>query len=415
MVFNLIKDEILEKYAQLAITVGLNLKENQPVVINASLDAAKFVRLCAQKAYDAGAKFVHIQWHDNELVKINYLNADIKNYQQVPQYKVKMYDYFIDEKVARLNIIDDIPGFFAEVDASKLSANAKASGKALKRYRNYSMGNHGQWTIVAIPSVGWAKMVFPDDDEKSAVSKLWNAILSAVRVSEDSDPVKAWKQHNEKLNHRNQILNKHNFESLHFTNSKGTDLKVGLAQNHRWAGGAETAGNGQVFNPNMPTEENFTMPHREKVEGVVYSTKPLNYQGVLIDEFKLQFKDGKVISASAKENEDKLIDLLDNDEGSRHIGEVALLPYNSPIQNSKVLFYNTLFDENASCHLALGAAYPMNIVGGVDMSEEELKKLGYNSSLVHVDFMFGSADMNIVGIKHDGSEVQVFKEGNFVI
>lgn len=415
MVFDLIDDKILEKYAELAVKVGLNLKDNQPVVMTASLDSAKFARICAQKAYDNGAKYVHVLWHDDEMTKINFLNADIENFKEVPQYRVDQYDYYIEEKVARLNIIDDVPGYFAEVDTNKLATNAKASGKALKRYRDYSMGNHGQWTIVAVPSVGWANLVFPKDNDKEAVLKLWDAILAAVRVGQDNDPVQEWQDHNDRLSVNNEILNNHNFKALHFTNSVGTDLIVGLADEHRWAGGAEKAGNGQVFNPNLPTEENFTMPHRNRVDGVVYSTKPLDYQGVLIDNFKLEFKDGKVIKATAENNEDKLIELLDNDQGSRHIGEVALLPHDSPIQNSNILFYNTLFDENASCHLALGAAYPMNIVGGVSMSEEDLVKRGFNTSLVHVDFMFGSADMNIDGIKDDGSKIAVFRDGNFVI
>ncbi len=415
MVFDLIEYNILEKYAELAVKVGINIKENQPVVITASLDSAKFARMCALKAYDNGAKFVHVLWHDDEMSKINFVNADIKNFETVPQYKVDQYDFFIEENVARLNIIDDIPGYFAEVDSNKLATNAKSAGQAFKRYRNYSMANHGQWTIAAVPSVGWANLVFPNDTDEVAVKKLWDAILAAVRVSKDNDPIKLWQDHNEKLRINNEILNNHNFKSLHFTNSIGTDLTVGLADDHRWAGGSEIAGNGQVFNPNLPTEENFTMPHKDRVDGIVFSTKPLDYQGVLIDKFKLEFKDGKVIDASAKVNEDKLIELLDNDSGSRSIGEVALLPHNSPIQNSGILFYNTLFDENASCHLALGAAYPMNINGGTTMSEEKLEEHGFNSSLVHVDFMFGSADMKIDGIKHDGTIVSVFENGNFVI
>ncbi len=415
MVFDLIENNILEKYAELAVKVGINIKKNQPVVITASLDSAKFARMCAQKAYDNGAKFVHVLWHDDEMSKINFVNADIENFETVPDYKVAQYDYFIEENVARLNIIDDVPGYFVDVDSNKLATNAKSAGQAFKRYRNYSMANHGQWTIVAIPSVGWANLVFPNDTDKVAIKKLWDAILAAVRISEDNDPIALWKDHNDKLSVNNEILNKHNFKSLHFTNSIGTDLTVGLADDHRWAGGSEIAGNGQVFNPNLPTEENFTMPHKDRVEGIVYSTKPLDYQGVLIDEFKLEFKDGKVVSASAKTNEEKLIELLNNDEGSRSIGEVALLPHNSPIQNSGILFYNTLFDENASCHLALGAAYPMNINGGTSMSEEKLKEHGFNSSLVHVDFMFGSADMKIDGLKQDGSIVAVFENGNFVI
>lgn len=415
MIFKNIDNEILKKYAKLAVSTGINVKEGQPVVITASLESAKFARLCQQTCYDYGAKFVHILWHDDESTKINFLNANISEFESVPDFRVAQYDYYIEEKVARLNIIDDVPGVFSEVDSSKMAAHAKASGKALKRYRDYSMGNHGQWTIVAIPSLGWANLVFPEDEDQVAIDKLWSAILSASRVTKDNDPILDWQEHNETLNRHNEILNGFNFKSLHFKNSKGTDLVVGLADSHRWAGGAEIASNKQIFNPNIPTEENFSMPHRDRVDGVVYSTKPLDYQGVLIEDFRLVFKDGKVIEASAEKNQAKLMELLDTDEGSRHIGEVALISHDSPIQNSNILFYNTLFDENASCHLALGAAYPMNIIGGTTMSEDELKTYGFNSSLNHVDFMFGSEDMSIVGLKQDGSKVEIFKDGNFVI
>ncbi len=415
MIFKNIDQERLLKFADLAAKVGINVKEGQPVVITASVEAAPFARMCAEACYNHGAKYVHILWHDDESSKINFLNADIKEFETIPDYRVAQYDYFIDEKVARLNIIDDVPGVFAEVDSSKMAASAKAAGEAFKRYREYSMANHGQWTIVAVPSVGWANLVFPNEEDQVAVDKLWEAILDASRVRKDNDPVAEWDKHNEGLDVRNNKLNDFNFKSLHFTNSIGTDIVVGLADSHRWAGGAEIAGNDQVFNPNIPTEENFTMPHREHVDGVVYSTKPLDYQGVLIEEFRLVFKDGKVVEASAKKNEAKLIELLDTDEGSRHIGEIALISHDSPIQNSGLLFYNTLFDENASCHMALGAAYPMNIIGGTKMEEDELKTYGYNSSINHVDFMFGSADMRIVGLKHDGEEVEIFKDGNFII
>lgn len=415
MVFKNIDENRLRKLAELAVNTGINVKEGQPVVITASVDAAPFARMCAETAYEYGAKYVHILWHDDLSTKINFLNADIKQFEQVPQYRIDQYDYFIEEKVARLNIVDDVPGVYAGVDTAKMAANAKAAGEAFKRYRDYSMGNHGQWTIVAVPSVGWAQLVFPNEEAQVAVDKMWEAILSASRVTVDNDPVVEWRHHNEGLEVRNNKLNEYNFKSLHFTNALGTDLVVGLADNHRWAGGAEIAGNGQVFNPNIPTEENFTMPHRDFVDGVVYSTKPLDYQGVLIEQFMLEFKDGKVINSSAKQNEDKLDQLLNTDEGSRHIGEVALISHDSPIQNSGILFYNTLFDENASCHLALGAAYPMNIVGGTEMEESELKKHGFNSSINHVDFMFGSEDMKIVGLKHDGEQVLIFDKGNFII
>lgn len=415
MIFELVDKNLLEKYADLAAGVGINLIKNQPVVITASLDSAVFARLCAQKLYDYGAKYVHIMWHDNELDKINFNNADISNFEKIPQYKIDKYDYFIKENVARLNIIDDVPGYFSDVDSNKLAANAKAAGVAFKRYRDYSMGNHGQWSIVAVPSVGWAKMVFPNKSDKEAVSSLWQAILSSVRITKDNDHIVEWKKHNKKLSRNNKILNDFNFKSLHFKNNIGTDIIIGLADDHRWAGGAEIAGNGQVFNPNLPTEENFTMPHKHKVDGTVVSTKPLDYQGVLINNFKLRFEQGKVVEVFAEKNQDKLIELLNTDAGSSFIGEVALLSYDSPIQNSGILFYNTLFDENASCHLALGAAYPMNIINGVNMSESKLEEKGFNKSIIHVDFMFGTQDMHIDGIHADGSKTAVFRNGNFVI
>ncbi|NLC34159.1 MAG: aminopeptidase [Erysipelothrix sp.] len=415
MVFKNIDEARLRKLADLAVSVGINVKVGQPVVITASVEAAPFVRMCIEAAYEHGAKYVHVLWHDDLSSRLTFLNADIKEFESIPDYRVAQYDYFIDEKVARLNIIDDVPGVFSGVDGDKMAAQAKAAGKAFKRYRDYTMANHGQWTIVAVPSPGWAQLVFPNEETQVAIDKMWEAILSASRVTLDNDPVADWKAHNEGLSLRNEKLNEYNFKALHFENGLNTDLVVGLADDHRWAGGAEIAGNGQVFNPNIPTEENFSMPHRDRVDGTVYSTKPLDYQGVLIEDFFLEFKDGKVINHGAKVNEEKLTQLLDTDEGSRHIGEVALISHDSPIQNSGILFYNTLFDENASCHLALGAAYPMNINGGTTMSEDELKTHGYNSSINHVDFMFGSADMKITGIHHDDREVVIFENGNFII
>lgn len=415
MVYKNVSEKLLSKYAKLVVTMGTNLKKDQPLVISASLNAAKFARLCAEEAYNMGAKYVYTLWYDDEMNKINYQHADVAQFESIPDYRISQYDYYIEEKVARLSIVDDTPGFFGDVDPNKLKAATQAAGKAFKRYRDYSMGNHGQWSIAAIPSLGWAKLVFPQASDQEAIDKLWDAIFKAVKVSEDNDPIAAWKEHNETLKIHNEKLNDFNFKALHFKNDKGTDLVVGLADDHRWAGGAEIATNGQVFNPNIPSEETFTMPHRDNVNGVVYSTKPLDYQGVLIDEFKLVFKNGEVIKASARENEEKLLELLAIDEGSKYIGEVALISHDSPISNSNILFYNTLFDENASCHLALGAAYPMNVVGGTKMSEEELKTKGFNSSMIHVDFMFGSHDMNIEGIKADGSKIKIFEDGNFII
>jgi aminopeptidase len=261
----------------------------------------------------------------------------------------------------------------------------------------------------------WAKKVFPDMEEDKAEEALWDAIFKASRVTEDNDPVKEWNEHNARLIKHNKILNDFQFKALHFKNEIGTDLTVELVENHVWSGGQEEATTGTVFNPNIPTEENFTMPLKTGVNGKVVATKPLDYQGNLIEDFWLEFKDGKVVDYDAKEGKDNLKNLIEFDEGSSYLGEVALIGYDSPISQSNILFFNTLFDENASCHLALGRAYPMNIQGGTEMSKEELEKCGYNNSMAHVDFMFGSKDLDIVGETKDGKKVQIFKDGNFVI
>jgi aminopeptidase len=277
------------------------------------------------------------------------------------------------------------------------------------------MGNRAPWTIVAAPNPVWAKQVFPKLDEDAALEALWNAIFDASRVTIDNDPVQAWNDHNRTLLAHNQILNAYNFKHLHFKNALGTDLIVELVKDHVWAGGGEHDTKGIYFNPNIPTEETFTMPYKWGTRGKVVATKPLNYQGKLIDDFYLVFDQGKVVEFDAKKEKQALENILNTDEGSRYIGEIALISHDSPISNTNILFLNTLFDENASCHMALGRAYPMNVKNGIHTSIEELEKIGYNNSMNHVDFMFGSQDMEIVGLTHDGKKVQVFKNGNFVI
>ncbi len=409
------EQEILQQYARLAVRVGVNIQPEQPLVINCSTENAYFARICAKEAYAAGASYVHMLWSDEELTKINLMHASLENIIEIPDYMVARFDYFIDQKVARLNIIGDTPGLLAEVDPNKLLQQAIIAGEKFKRYRDYSMGNHGQWTIVALPSVGWAQKVFPSDTPEQAVEKLGAAILNAVKLSLDQDPVAVWEAHNQALAKRNKKLNDYNFKSLHFTNSLGTDLVVGLADQHRWAGGAEKTVGGIVFNPNIPTEETFTMPHKYRVDGKVVASKPLDYQGKLIEDFSFVFKAGQVVEYQAKHNQAALDNLLNLDEGSRHLGEVALIGYDSPIEQSGILFYNTLFDENASCHLALGNAYPMNVINGTTMSEDELEKYGYNKSKAHVDFMFGTADLNITGLTQDDQEIPVMRAGQLLV
>ncbi len=408
------KESVLKKYAKLAVEVGVNVQEGQTLVVNAPVEAVTFVRHVVEAAYNAKAGYVYVRWNDDKTSKLSYQHANIDRLKRVDSWFVDQYKTFVDENACALSIYAPSPGLLADVDGKRVSSVQKEMQKAIGFYREHMMANKSQWSLVSVPTLDWAKKIFPNETQEKATEKLWDSILAAVRVSQDNDPVAEWKTHNENLARINNKLNDYQFEKLHFTNSLGTDLEVGLVDNHRWAGGQEHAQNDVVFNPNIPTEETFTMPHKVKTNGVVFATKPLNYQGRLIEDFTLTFKDGKVIEAHAKKEQEALDTLLNTDEGSRYLGEVALISHDSPISNTNILFYNTLFDENASCHLALGRAYPMNVQHGLEINEEQLKKVGMNFSMNHEDFMFGSADMKIVGIKKD-KEVVLFEKGNFII
>lgn len=405
----------LQKYARLAVQSGVNLQKGQPLMISANTEVREFVRLVVDEAYAAGASDVKVRWNDEITAHSSYKYKTKEQLEEIPDYLVKEYEYYIEKGYGLIAVHATTPGLLADIDPEKLQAAAIAQNKALKMWREHTMGNRTQWCVISIPTTAWALKVFPNQSETEAVESLWNAILSAVRVEEDNDPVSEWDTHTKRLQHNNKVLNDYNFKSLHFTSGLGTDLEVQLVPNHIWAGGNEESTKGVIFNANMPTEENFSMPLKTGVNGIVYASKPLNYNGVLIKDFYLKFVDGKVVEYDAKEGLETLKSLIEFDEGSSYLGEVALVNYDSPISNSGILFMNTLFDENASCHLALGRAYPMNIKGGHDMSQEELDKAGSNNSMEHEDFMFGTSDMNIVGTKQDGTKVQVFVDGNFVI
>lgn len=405
-----------KKYAQLAILNGTGLKPGQTLVINAPVAAQDFVRLCVESAYeDAQAGYVYVRWNDDLTSRLTYKHAKRDRISQVDEWVVSQYRTFVDEGAAALSIYAPAPGLMDDVDASVVAQVSAAMQKAIAFYRKHMMSNQSQWSLVSVPNPFWAKKIFPALSEVAAVEALWEAIFKAVRIDDDNDPLAAWATHNALLHANNAKLNHYQFKALHFKNSLGTDVEVGLVSDHRWAGGAEVAANGQVFNPNIPTEETFTMPHRDLVNGKVVATKPLNYQGRVIDNFYFVFKEGKVVEYDALVGKDTLDMLLNSDEGARSIGEIALISHDSPISNMDILFFNTLYDENASCHMALGRAYPMNVKNGTTMSDDELKALGMNFSNEHVDFMFGSADMQILGIKDDGTTVEVFKEGNFVL
>ncbi len=409
------KPELIKEFAALAVKVGANVQKGQMVIVRSSTDTPEITRAVAHEAYEAGAKNVQVIWTDPYVAHDGLIYRSTEDLANIPQYYVDMYQHYVDSGACMIAIVSPVPGLNSDTDPAKTQAMMIASNKKLGFYQEYTMGNKGQWTIIGAPNVVWAEKVFPNLKGDEAVEALYQAILSTSRVREGESAIDNWQKHNETLLAHNKILNDYRFQSLHFKNELGTDLVVGLVKNHRWAGGGELSTNGVYFNPNIPTEENFTMPDKDNVNGKVFASKPLDFQGRLIDGFWLEFKDGKVVDFGAKENQNALEKLLNTDEGAKHIGEIALISHDSPISNTNILFYNTLYDENASCHMALGRAYPMNVIGGQQMTKEALSKAGANHSILHVDFMFGSKGMTITGLTQDGKEVAVFKKGNFVI
>lgn len=409
------KENLLKEFAKLAIRVGINIQPKQYLIVNAPVEAYEFVRTVVEEAYNAGAGNVIINWKDDTVNSLYYQNVSDEVLTEVPQFLIDKYRYVLDKGAALLSITSPNPNVYKNVDPMKMAMASNASNSKLKFFSDYTMASRTQWAIIAYPNYEWAQQVFPTLSKEEAYEKLLEAILYTSRVEEKKDSVQEWNNHMKNLEVHNKILNDYNFEKIHFKNGIGTDLEIYLVENHIWAGGGEMSEKGVFFAPNIPTEETFTMPHNKKINGTVVSTKPLNFRGKLIPKFKLTFKDGVVVKYEADEEIETLKSLLETDEGSKSLGEVALISYDSPISNLGIIFYNTLFDENASCHLALGNAYSMNIKDGTNMPEEELVKLGYNVSNVHVDFMFGSSDMEIVGTTHDGKEIQIFRKGNFVI
>jgi aminopeptidase len=409
------KLEILKKYAKLVVEVGANVQMGQLVAVNSSTETRELARLLVEAAYKAGAKRVVVEWNDDYVSRFGFDSMSIGTLQDIPQYIIDKYQYFVDQGGCVISIASPVPGLNAGLDPKKMQASGIAQSKALSFFRDHMMGNRSQWTVIAAPNAVWAKKVFPKLNDEEAVEALWDAILVASRVTETNNPIEEWAEHNERLLTHNKILNSYQFDTLHFENSLGTNLTVKLVDDHVWAGGGENSAKGIYFNPNIPTEENFTMPHKFGVNGKVVATKPLNYQGNLIEDFWIEFKDGKVVNYDAKKQKATLKNLVELDEGSSYLGEVALISYDSPISNSNILFLNTLFDENASCHLALGRAYPMNVKGGNDMTPEQLEKVGYNMSMAHSDFMFGSKDLSVVGTTKAGKQVTIFKNGDFVV
>ena len=405
-------EEKLQEYARLLVRVGLNVQRGQTLVISSPVECAYFARLCAAEAYAVGCKEVVMNWHDDALGRMKYLYADDAVFDDVPLWRRHFFNDYAQEGAAYLAISASDPENLKGVDGSRIIRAQQASGKALKEFDRLQMCSGFPWCIASIPIPTWAKTVFPEDGEERAMERLWDAIFRAVRISGDGKAVEKWQAHLKTLHARMEKLNTLKFKSLHYTNALGTDLTVELPEGHIWEAGNDVTLSGQEYIANIPTEELFTSPLKTGVNGVVYASLPLVHDGNIIDGFHFVVKDGKIVEARARQGEETLQAAIAVDEGASYFGEVALVPYDSPISNQKILFYNTLFDENAACHIAFGEAYPC-LEGGQKMTKEELKARGLNDSITHVDFMVGTPDLRIVGTTHDGREIPVFENGNF--
>ncbi|MGF1917973.1 aminopeptidase [Enterococcus faecalis] len=405
-------NENLKKYARLIAETGVNVQDNHTVVLQISVDQAPLARLITEEAYRLGAAEVIVQWSDETIQREFLAHAATDRIENVPQYKIDQTDDWIAKGASRISVVSSNPDALAGVDAQRVATFQAANGKALVNLRKATQANKVSWTVVAAASEGWAAKVFPElATSEEQVDALWNEIFKTTRIYEEN-PVIAWDIHDKKLQEKAAELNEQQFTALHYT-APGTDLTIGLPKNHLWEGAGSYNARGEEFMANMPTEEVFTAPDSRRVDGYVSSTKPLSYAGTIISGMKFTFKDGKVVDFSAEQGEEALKNLLAIDEGAKHLGEVALVPDPSPISQSGLIFYNTLFDENASNHLAFGSAYAFNLQGGTEMSEEELAAAGLNRSQTHVDFMVGSDKMNIDGIKEDGTIVPVFRNGDW--
>lgn len=404
--------ELLENFARLAVKIGVNLQKGQGLEIICPVEKYQVAEALTKAGYEAGAKIVQVRWSAQNVDKINYENAELDVLTDIPKWYVDSKNYLVENGFCYIAVSAEDPTIFKDVPAEKIAKIYQARSKALKKYSDAIMANAIRWCVVSVPTYAWAKQVFPNsiNPEKD----LADAIKKTMRL-DTADPVSAWQQHIEKLNSRAEFLNYSNFEYIHFSNSIGTNLRVGLAENHVWTSAREKAKDGVHFVANMPTEEVFTAPHRLKVDGVVKSALPLCENGQVIDNFSLTFKNGEVVDFSAEKGYDTLKNLIETDSGTKRIGEIALIGKNSPIAKANVLFYNTLFDENASCHLALGKAYPTTVKGGDNLTEQELMDLGLNDSVEHIDFMIGTFDLAVTGIKKDGTKVPLFIDGEWVI
>ena len=401
----------LKKYATLIAKVGLNVKKDQTVFIAAGLDQPEFVTMVVEECYKAGASEVFVEWSHQPVEKLSAQYRTLESLSSLTPWAKAKWQFKAENYSCRLFIESEDPDGMNGVDQEKMSAARRAIFPQVKPFR-LAMENRHQWCIAAVPGKAWAKKVFPNLTEKRAVEAMWNAILSASRA-DGKNPIKAWKEHNADIQNRCDYLNGLGLKYLEYKSANGTDLKVELNENGVFAGGREKTLKGRLFNPNIPTEEVFTSPKAGAAEGIVYSTKPLSYMGELIENFSLRFENGRVVEAKAEKGEELLKKMVSMDEGAGMLGECALIPYNSPISLSGILYYNTLFDENASCHLALGHGFNECLKGYEKLSDEECKKRGINDSMIHVDFMMGAKDTSVVGVSKTGERIQIFKDGTW--
>lgn len=406
--------ENLAKYAKLLVSTGINVQPGHTVQLTIGVEQAELARLIVKEAYAHGAKEVLVNWLDDVIARERLVNVDVELLEQVHPQRITEMNYLLERKASRLVILSEDPGAYDGVDPEKLSRNARALSQALNPMRQASQANKISWTLGAASGLEWAKKVFPNAaSDEEAVDLLWDQIFKTCRIYEE-DPIKAWEEHEARLVAKAKVLNDEQFVKLHYT-APGTDLVLGMPKNHLWEAAGSVNAQGEHFIANMPTEEVFTAPDYRVADGYVTSTKPLSYNGNIIEGIKVTFKDGEIVDVTAEKGDEVMKKLVFDNAGARGLGEVALVPDKSPISQSGVTFFNTLFDENASNHLAIGQAYAFSIEGGTEMSQEELKEAGLNRSDVHVDFMIGSNKMNIDGIREDGTRVPIFRDGEWAI
>jgi|TARA_B100000073_G_scaffold232187_1_gene193994 aminopeptidase len=403
--------QMLDRLAEVSIRVGLNLQEGQDLIITGPVEALPLIRRISAEAYKNGAGVVSTILSDDELQLTRYQHATDESLDRAPDWMFKAMGEAYNDNTARLAISAANPLLLAEQDPARVARAGKAMSLAAKPAMTPITNFETNWNIVSYPGLAWAKQVFPDKENDEAVAALAQAIFSISRVDND-DPIAAWKEHQQTLTERQNWMNEQNFHSLHYT-SPGTDLMLGLADGHAWKGGASTSRNGITCTPNIPTEEVFTTPHADRVNGIVRASKPLVYRGTLIDGIEVRFEEGKIVEAKADIGEEVFLKLLDTDEGARRLGEVALVPHSSPISSSGLLFYNTLYDENASCHIALGQCYSKCFKDEISIDPDAVTSSGGNSSNIHVDWMIGSGELNIDGIKHNGERIAVMRNGEW--